>query len=126
MKINTKLLVAASFLLFTAMPAMAGPWGALATSPNADYGWAKNYDTEGEAERAALRQCRKYSGRCTVKKTFRDMCISVASSTNGAMGWAWGYGRSEGNRRAMDECRNQGGRSCRLVERFCSGDADEE
>jgi len=123
---NTRLVVAATFLLVTAMPAMAGPWGALATSPNADYGWAKNYDNEDGASRAALRECRKYSDRCTVKKTFRDMCMSVASSTNGAMGWTWGYDREEGNNRAMEECRNQGGRACRLVERFCSGDADND
>ena len=125
MKIDTRLVVAALFLLFTAVPAMAGPWGALATSPNADYGWSKNYDSEREAERAALRECRKYSSRCTVKRTFRNVCISVASATNGAMGWAWGYGRREGNERAMDECRSNQGRSCRLVERFCTGDAED-
>ena len=101
MKIDFKhTILAGAFLLFTAAPAMAGAWGALATSPNADYGWSKNYDTEDEAEVRALRECRKYSRECSVKKTFRNVCISVASASNGAMGWAWGYARSEGNRRA--------------------------
>jgi hypothetical protein len=126
MKVTSRFAVAGLFFLFTAVPAFAGPWGALATSPDADYGWSKNYDAEDDAEDAALRECRKYSRECTVKKTFRNVCISVASATNGAMGWAWGYSRSEGNRRAMDECRANRGSSCRLVERFCTGDADDE
>jgi hypothetical protein len=125
MTINVKIAVASLFLLSTALPAMAGAWGALATSPNADYGWSKNYDSEDEAADRALRECRKYSRECSVKRTFSNVCISVASSTNGAMGWAWGYGRREGNRRAMDECRSNRGRSCRLVERFCTGDAED-
>src|SRR6478609_2616691 len=127
MKIDFKhTILAGAFLLFTAAPAMAGAWGALATSPNADYGWSKNYDTEDEAEVRALRECRKYSRECSVKKTFRNVCISVASASNGAMGWAWGYARSEGNRRAMDECRSNRGDNCKLVERFCTGNADED
>jgi len=126
MKIDWRLAVAGLFFLFTAVPAFAGDWGALATSPNADYGWAKNYDTEDDAEDAALKECRKYSSECTVKRSFRNVCISVATSTNGAMGWAWGYSREEGNRRAMDECRNNRGRGCRLAERFCTGNADDD
>ena len=127
MKIDFKhTILAGAFLLFTAAPAMAGAWGALATSPNADYGWSKNYDTEDEAEVRALRECRKSSRECAVKKSFRNVCISVASASNGAMGWAWGYARSEGNRRAMDECRSNRGDNCKLVERFCTGNADED
>ena len=125
MKANYKLAIAGAFLLFTSVPAMAGPYGALATSPDADYGWSKNYDSEEEAEERALRECRKFSRECTVKKVFKNVCVSVASSSNGAMGWAWGYGRSEGNSRAMNECRTNRGKNCKLVERFCTGDADD-
>jgi len=126
MKTNVKhVLMAGAFLLLSAAPAIAGAYGALATSPDADYGWSKNYDSADEAEERALRECRKYSRNCTVKKVFRNVCVSVASSTNGAMGWAWGYDRSEGNARAMSECRDNRGKACRVVERFCTGDADD-
>lgn len=126
MKLESKLFAGAVILLLSAVPAAAGVWGALATSPDADYGWSKNYDTEEEAEERAMRECRKYSRQCAIKRTFRNVCVSVAAASNGAMGWTWGYGRSEGNRRAMNECRSNGGRNCRLVERFCTGYADDD
>ena len=124
MKIDFRYALAGVIFLFAAGPAMAGAYGALATSPNADFGWSKNYDTQDEAEDRALSECRKYSRRCTIKKTFKNICVSVASSSNGAMGWTWGYNRGEGNRRAVTECTDQGGKSCKVVARFCTGDAD--
>jgi len=125
MKSNWRFAAAGALFLFTAMPAMAGSYGALATSPDADFGWSKNYDTQDEAEDRALAECRKYSRECTIKKSFRNVCVSVASSSNGAMGWTWGYSRREGNSRAMDECENNRGKSCKIVARFCTGDAED-
>ena len=102
--------------------AVAGPHGALATSPDADFGYAYNYDDADEAKDRALSECRKHSSKCVIKGTFRDTCVSVAKSSNGAMGWAWGHGKREDDRMAMDECRKNRGRSCELSARFCTGE----
>jgi hypothetical protein len=101
--------------------AAAGAYGALATSPDADFGYAYNYDDAEEARRRALTECAKHSSKCAVKGTFEDTCVSVAKANNGAMGWAWGHGKGEDDRMAIDECRKNRGRSCELSARFCTG-----
>lgn len=102
--------------------AAAGAYGALATSPDADFGFSYNYDDEDSAQDRALSECQKHSGKCTIKGTFQNTCVSVAKSSNGAMGWAWGHGKREDERMAMDECRKNRGRNCELSRRFCTGD----
>jgi serine/threonine-protein kinase len=101
--------------------AVAGPYGALATSPNADFGYSYNYDYAEEARRRAMSECGKHSSDCSVKGTFTDTCVSVAKASNGAMGWAWGRGKRDDDRIAMNECRNNRGRDCELSTRFCTG-----
>ena len=113
--------VCAAVLLAGAQPAVAGPYGALATSPDADFGYSYNYDYAEEARRRALSECAKHSSSCQVKGTFQNTCVSVAKASNGAMGWAWGHGRREDDRQAMDECRKNRGRNCELSTRFCTG-----
>lgn len=108
-------------LVTVAKPALAGDYGALATSPDADFGYSYNYDYAEEARSRALSECRKHSSDCQVKGTFQNTCVSVAKANNGAMGWAWGHGRSEDDRMAMSECRNNKGRGCELSTRFCTG-----
>ena len=126
MKMKLCSVIAGLVLVASSLNAAAGAYGALATSPKGDHGYSKNYDKEEEAINRALLECRKYSKQCAIKKVFKDACMSVVSSSNGAMGWTWGYARDEGNRRAMDECRSNKGRGCRLVQRFCTGDADDD
>jgi serine/threonine-protein kinase len=102
--------------------AYAGAYGALATSPDADFGYAYNFDDAEDARRRALSECAKHSSDCKVKGTFQDTCVSVAKASNGAMGWAWGHGKRDDDRMAMDECRNNKGRECELSARFCTGE----
>jgi serine/threonine-protein kinase len=109
-------------LLCAATPAAAGPYGALATSPEADYGFSYNFDDEDSAQDRALSECGKHSSNCTVKGTFQNTCVSIAKASNGAMGWAWGRGKRDDDRVAMSECRNNRGRDCELSRRFCTGD----
>ena len=125
MKATSCLAVAGLFFLFTAVPAFAGPGARSRRARTPTTAGRRITIARTTPKTRALRECRKYSRECTVKKTFRNVCVSVASATNGAMGWAWGYGRSEGNRRAMDECRTNRGTQLQLVERFCTGDADD-
>ena len=110
-------ILCALVLLGGAKPAAAGPYGALATSPEADYGYSYNYDYAQEARERALTECRKHSSECQVKGTFQNTCVSVAKADNGAMGWAWGHGKRDDDRMAMQECRNNRGRNCELSKR---------
>jgi hypothetical protein len=102
--------------------AFAGAYGALATSPDADFGYAYNFDDSDAAQERALAECQKNSDKCAVKGTFQNTCVSVAKAGNGAMGWAWGHGKSGDDRLAMEECQNNKGRDCKLAARFCTGD----
>ena len=109
-------------LLCAARSAAAGPYGALATSPEADFGYAYNYDYAEQARSRAMSECQKHSDKCTIKGTFQNTCVSIAKASNGAMGWAWGHGKRDDDRVAMSECRNNKGRDCELSTRFCTGD----
>ena len=114
-------ILCAAVISCAAKPAAAGPYGALATSPDADYGYSFNYDYSEEARNRAMDECRKHSDKCAVKGTFQNTCVSIAKSGNGAMGWAWGHGKGEDDRMAMSECRKNRGRDCELSKRFCTG-----
>lgn len=109
-------------LLGGAKPATAGAYGALATSPEADFGYSYNFDYAQEARQRAMTECGKHSSDCQVKGTFQNTCVSIAKANNGAMGWAWGHGKRDDDRMAMQECRNNKGRNCELSTRFCTGD----
>ena len=122
---TTKALVAATVFTLALVGgvkvAAAGPYGALATSPQADFGYAYNFDYAEQARRRALAECAKHSSECRVKGTFQNTCVSIAKSGNGAMGWAWGHGKREDDALAMQECRSNRGRNCELSTRFCTG-----
>jgi uncharacterized protein DUF4189 len=118
MPVLAPLLILIAFLT----PATAqGIYGALATSPDADFGYSYNYGSQEEARRRAMSECSKHASTCSVKGSFSNTCVSVARAGNGAMGWAWGHGRREDDKLAMDECRNNRGNDCTLQARFCTG-----
>ena len=108
-------------LLGVVKPAAAGSYGALATSPKADFGYSYNFDDAEEAKRRALVECAQHSSECQVKGTFQDTCVSIVKASNGAMGWAWGHGRAEDERLAMNECQKNKGDDCKFSRRFCTG-----
>jgi serine/threonine protein kinase, bacterial len=101
--------------------AAAGAYGALATSPEADFGFSYNFDDADGASARAMAECQKHSNDCKVKGTFQDTCVSIAKASNGAMGWAWGHGKRDDERIAMDECRKNNGSDCEISRRFCTG-----
>lgn len=119
---RTRIAALAAVVTFgLASAAYAGPFGALATSPNADFGYSYNYDRLNDARDRALQECRRHSRECEVKQTFEDVCVSVAKASNGAMGWSWGYGRQKDDNNALETCRENRGRDCQLAARFCTG-----
>lgn len=89
-------------------------WGALAIDANQGqrWGWAIDYATVQEAKQRALSEC---GGNCRVVMTFRDQCGAYAADEKrGSTIYGWGKdGTSTAARnRALNECRNRGGKSC--------------
>jgi len=107
-------------------PAQApGVWGAIAVSGSAAYtGWSWNCQSKQEAANKALRYCWQAMNAmrdCNVVATFANTCIALATSPKER---AWGYGHNDSpkqaRKRALMECREGGGRSCRIVSAYCS------
>jgi len=116
----------ASLFTFAILPsaALAGDWGALALSTSTGaWGTSYNYDDEDEARERAMRECRKNARDCKVFKTFENTCVAVSGDSAGNFGWSWGYTASERRRRAIAQCREQGGKGCKVESQFCTGDA---
>ncbi len=105
--------------------ASAGDWGAIALSTRTGaWGTSYNYDDEEEARDRAMSECRKNARDCKVFRTFENTCVAVAGDGSGNFGWAWGYTTSERRRRAISQCRDQGGRNCKVETTFCTGSTD--
>ena len=106
--------------------AAAGEIGALAYSRrNGALGYSYNFDDEDGARDRALSECRKYSNDCKIARIFTNVCVMVARDGT-KLGWAWGFEPDERRRRAISECRGDGGRNCKVVTTFCTGDVDVE
>jgi hypothetical protein len=121
-------LLLAGLIGFAVLPsaALAGDWGAIALSTRTGaWGTSYNYDDEEDARDRAMRECRKHASDCRVFRTFENVCVALAGDGSGNFGWAWGYeSAAERRRRAIAQCRDQGGRGCSVVTTFCTGSAD--
>ncbi|APB00359.1 DUF4189 domain-containing protein [Nocardia seriolae] len=85
----TGLAFATAAAILPAAPAQAaGAWGAIAVSDYGDLGWAWNYDTEGQANQAAIDKCAQAS--CTVITTFPQ--CGAAAFSNSMNKYTGGYG----------------------------------
>ena len=120
------LALVAGFLTLVAVPtvASAGDWGAVALSTKTgSWGTSYNYDEEDDARQRAMSECRKHASDCRIYRRFENTCVAVAGDSTGNFGWAWGYTPAERRRRAIAQCRDQGGRNCKVETQFCTGDA---
>ncbi|MVU76738.1 DUF4189 domain-containing protein [Nocardia sp. ET3-3] len=79
---------AAAVLPTAPAQAAGGAWGAIAVSDYGDLGWAWNYDTEDEANQAAVDKCAKAS--CSVITTFPQ--CGAAAFSNSMNKYTGGYG----------------------------------
>ena len=103
--------------------ASAGDYGALAYSRRTGaLGWSYNYDDDASARERALDECQKYARDCKIGRVFTNTCVMVARDGT-RMGWAWDGTDDARRRRAIQECRGDGGRNCTIVARFCTGEA---
>jgi hypothetical protein len=103
----------------------ASVWGALAISrSSAMYGYSYSYPSAQEADTAAVNSCNagmKGKADCTVRSTFSNNCIGLATSDDGAYGFS---GNSQDlvatDREALSQCQKFGGKSCTTVLNYCT------
>jgi len=121
-----QLLFALGFLFLAgASSAQAqGAFGALAVAPDGAWGYSASYGTIDIAQDNALAQCAKYSKACQILRVYENVCVAVARNEdpkNIIVNWVSGYDGEERPRRALRNCRNDGGDKCKILVEFCSG-----
>jgi hypothetical protein len=95
-------------------------YGAIAYSRRTGhYGYSDRAATRIGAERRAMELC---EGRdCKVEVWFRNSCGALATSENGRIfGWAHDTSLREAKAIAVRNCRNEGGRGCRVLISACT------
>jgi erythromycin esterase-like protein len=124
-------LFGAMLSLLFAVPAAAQNFGAIATNPDGAWGWSGKYATVDEAQERALNECNKHGRNCRLLRVFQDACVAVVRNEvrgKAIIAWVSGGERKERVRRALRDCRNEGGDDCQILKEFCTGrysDVDE-
>jgi hypothetical protein len=125
MKNLTQLALAAAFIfsLGVVTPAVAQKggggggatdnFGAIAyNEEDGSYGYAYDYDTQGEANKAAIGECGK---GCKVVLRLKNECGAIAQSSS-HYGWANGSNRKTAEAGALEQC----GKGCKVVAWTCT------
>lgn len=103
-----------------------GAFGAFAVAPDGSWGYSSSFATVDIAQDRALAECAKYGKGCQILRVFENVCVSVARNEdpkNVVVNWVSGYDAQERPRRALRNCRNDGGDQCKILIEFCSGNA---
>lgn len=87
----------------------ADNFGAIATSDSGAYGYAYNYRTREQAQRAALQECGEQG--CRVQVWFKNACGAVAQDNNRRTAWGWATTREQAEAQAISAC---GTGTCRI------------
>ena len=101
-----------------------GAFGALALNPEGAWGYSASFGTIDIAQDRALAECQKHGKGCQIVRVFENVCVAVARNevrNNVIVNWVSGYDAEERTRRALRNCRNDGGTDCRILKEFCSG-----
>ena len=102
-------------------------WGAIYVNEATGIaGGGINYDTEKDAEKIAIAQCKKkHNGakaHCVPALTFHDSCGAVAWSKSKKMaggGWAESS-EPEAKSQALKRCKSKGGGDCKIILSACT------
>ena len=82
-------------------------------------GISTNYQSQGEANNAALGQC---GSGCAVVATFGNgSCGAVARGSDGALGYTIAGSKSQAESGALSQCRSVGGIACEIKLSACNG-----
>jgi hypothetical protein len=118
-------LVAAVLIGLTGQTRDTRAAGALAFGRDGSARWASggawNYGTSGDAEAAALRNCRARGPGCSVVTVVKGACVALAVQ-NAGNGYRWQVNPSLATARqqALSGCANFG-RACSIKTSFCDG-----
>ena len=100
------------------------PFGALALNPQGAWGYSASFGTIDIAQDRAVAECQKHGKGCQIVRVFENVCVTIARNEdprNIIVNWVSGYDAEERSRRALRNCRNDGGTDCRILKEFCSG-----
>lgn len=129
MKAAAAKLAFALMLSFVGCHAMAAGALAIDSLQGEKYGFSFNHPTSDQAEKRAMREC---GSDCAVVLRFRAECGAYAADQakgSNAYGWATGSTSSIVQQRALSECRDKGGSSCKVRSWGCDAtkaSADED
>ncbi len=94
-------------------------FGAIAYSPKTQaHGWAYDFASQAEAESAALANCRKQAGDCTVPIWFRNACGALAVGPSG-YGSGWGVDQKTAEGFALQTCKKYS-KGCNIRRWVCT------
>jgi serine/threonine-protein kinase len=123
MKMLSKYLIAATIGL-TAVSApvaafAADLYGSIAYSQSSrNYAWATDYNSQYEAENAAMNECYKRAGDCKSALWFVNGCGALAVGDDGGWGSNWGTNFREAQNKAISQC-NGVSYNCKVVITKC-------
>lgn len=105
--------------LAPAVAAAADYFGAIAYSPEKRaHGWANDYPSRRQAEKAALANCAKYGPDCSVVVWFKNACGSLSLGPKG-VGWAWAHTQEDADLAATRAC-SKHSKACTVTQRLCT------
>jgi len=98
----------------------AASWGAIAySSRDMGAGYSQGKEDRASAEREAMAVCAKRGKACAIRGAFNKQCGALAAD-GGVTGVGTSADQRQAQQKAMDECKNAGGRQCALHILFCS------
>ena len=104
------------------LPAAAEKCGAIAFAQSTgSLGWSFNFNTRGEAETSALKECVNRGGNCTVPVWFCNACGAIATTSDRGFGSGWGTTRALAEKFALQSCtQNNPGKKCSIQRWVCT------
>lgn len=117
LRVSQRLLL---MLLWCPLAALGAEYfGAIAYSQEKRaHGWANDYPSRKQAEKAALDNCAKYGPDCSVVVWFKNACGSLSLGPKG-VGWAWAHTQEAADLAATRAC-SKHSKACVVTQRLCT------
>lgn len=116
-RVSQRLVIALA--LWPALAGAADYFGAIAYSQaKRAHGWGNDYPSRAQAEKAALANCAKFAGDCSVVVWFKNACGALSVGPTGA-GWSWADEQADADRAAVQAC-SKHSKACVVTQRLCT------
>lgn len=94
-------------------------YGAIAYSQSTRYhAWATDFNSQNEAENAAMNECYNNASDCKVALWFMNACGALAVGSDGGWGSNWGNNYKQSQNKAIAQCQTVSG-GCQVVVTKC-------